>query len=64
MVERRDGRWKRYTYNGVWQAVYQHNDIGEKAKSLIEIEIDFIMGTACAERWFSLMANLKDKNET
>jgi hypothetical protein len=61
VVERRDGRWKRYTYNGVWQAVYQHNDIGEKAKLLIEIEIAFIMDTACAERWFSLMANLKDK---
>ena len=61
VVERRDGRWKRYTYNGVWQAVYQHNDIGGKAKLLIEIEIAFIMDTACAERWFSLMANLKDK---
>ena len=53
--------WKRYKYNDVWQAVHKHNDTGEKAKLLIEIEIAFALDTACAERWFSLMAILKDK---
>ena len=61
VVDRREGRWKRYKYNDVWQAVHKHNDTGEKAKLLIEIEIAFALDTACAERWFSLMAILKDK---
>ena len=61
VVDRREGRWRRYTYNELWQAVHKHNDTGEKAKLLIEIEIAFALDTACAERWFSLMAILKDK---
>jgi hypothetical protein len=43
--------------NDLWKAVYLHADTGPKAQLLIEIEMIFAMATACAERWFSLMAN-------
>ena len=61
VLERRDGRWKRKSYNDLWQAVYQHAEVGALAKLLIEMEIAIALDTAVAERWFSLMALLKDK---
>ena len=61
IIDRRDGRWKRYSYNDLWKAVYLHSDTGPKAQLLNEIEMAFAIDTACAECWFSLMANLKEK---
>ena len=61
IIDRRDGRWKRYSYNNLWKAVYLHSDTGPKAQLLNEIEMAFAIDTACAECWFSLMANLKER---
>ena len=44
--------------------MYNHSDTsdtGAKAQFLVELEFALAVDTACAERWFSLMANLKDK---
>ena len=46
VVEKRDGRWKRKTYNDLWAAVYQHNEAGNVAKFLIEIEMAIALDTA------------------
>jgi hypothetical protein len=61
VIDKRDGRWKRHSYNDVWKAMLQHADTGGAAKLLIEIKMAIALDTACAERWFSLMAELKDK---
>ena len=61
VAEQRDKKWRRYTYDQIWKAVYNHSDTGAKAQFLIELEFALAVDTACAERWFSLMANLKDK---
>lgn len=61
IVDKRDGRWKRHSYNDIWKSVLQHADTGKAAQLLIEIEMAIALDTACAERWFSLMAEMKNK---
>ena len=58
VLERRDSRWKRKSYNDLWQAVYQHAEVGALVKLLIRMEIAIAF---VAERWISLMALLRDK---
>ena len=61
VLERRDGRWKKKSYNDLGQAMYQHAEVGAVVRLLIGMEIAIALDTAIAERWFSLMALLKDK---
>ena len=53
--------WRRHDYLEVWEAAYKHSTTGNTAQLLIEIEQSTALDTSCAERWFSLMARLKDK---